>query len=311
MKNCRLMTNREVSLPPEVRARIDQFVDSIDERLSSEEETADVVREVLTRLHGDGSVYDRWQAGESISRSERVRLDAYDPRNVTGKSDAWAEQDEERFRESKPLRWLWRGFDASPISHNVGLGLPFRQMIANHLFAEVGDGLQLFRGITFPYGHNIDMGDGAVVHEDVLLDDRGELTIGDGVSIADDVTILGHSHDVTDQSNVSLCHMVVEDDARLGAEAMLAAGVRVGHDAMVGAKALVRGDVPTHHVAVGMPAESVGVKPDWESVADDPGRLPDTRETRRIEFDLPDDLERADEFQRDRTPPDTSDTTDN
>jgi len=304
------MTNREVSLPPEVRARIDQFVDSVDKRLSSEEETADVVREVLARLHGDGSLYDRWRAGESISRAERVRLDAYDPRNVTGKSDAWAEKDEERFRESKPLRWLWRGFDASPISHNVGLALPFRQMIANHLFAEAGDGLQLFRGITFPYGHNIEMGDRTVVHEDVLLDDRGELTIGDRVSIADDVTIHSHSHDVTDQSNVSLYHTVVEDDARLGAEAMLAAGVRVGHDAMVGAKALVRGDIPAHHVAVGMPAESVRVKPDWESVADDPGRLPDNRETRRIEFDLPDDLERADEFQRNNTPPDASDTTD-
>jgi maltose O-acetyltransferase len=60
---------------------------------------------------------------------------------------------------------------------------------------------------------------------------------------------------------------------------------------MVGAKALVRGDVPAHHVAVGMPAKSVRVKPGWESVADDTGRFPDNRETRRIEYDLPDDLD--------------------
>ena len=40
-----------------------------------------------------------------------------------------------------------------------------------------------------------------------------------------------------------------------------------------------------------MPAKSVRVKPGWESVADDTGRFPDNRETRRIEYDLPDDLD--------------------
>jgi maltose O-acetyltransferase len=304
------MTNRQVSLPSEVRARVDQFVGAVDERLSSDEETADVVQEILARLHGDGAVYDRWRAGESGSRAERVRLDAYDPRNVMGKSDPWAEKDEEQFQESKPLRWLWRGFDASPLAHNVGFALPFRRMVANHLFAEAGDDLQLFRGITFPYGHNIGMGDRTVVHENVLLDDRGELAIGDHVSIADDATLHSHSHHIVDQSDVSIYRTVVEDDARLGAEAMLAAGARVGHNAMVGAKALVRGDVPAHHVAVGMPAKSVRVKPGWESVADDTGRLPDNRETRRIEYDLPDDLDWDDEFQRDLTPPDAPDATD-
>ena len=285
------MTNRQVSLPSEVRARVDQFVGAVDERFSSDEETADVVQEILARLHGDGAVYDRWRAGESGSRAERVRLDAYDPRNVMGKSDPWAKKDEEQFQESKPLRWLWRGFDASPLAHNVGFALPFRRMVANHLFAEAGDDLQLFRGITFPYGHNIRMGDRTVVHENVLLDDRGELAIGDRVSIADDATLHSHSHHIVDQSDVSIYRTVVEDDARLGAEAMLAAGTRVGHNAMVGAKALVRGDVPAHHVAVGMPAKSVRVKPGWESVADDTGRFPDNRETRRIEYDLPDDLD--------------------
>lgn len=74
-----------------------------------------------------------------------------------------------------------------------------------------------------------------------------------------------------------------------------------------GAKALVCGDVPVHHVAVGMPAKSVRVEPGWESVAADTGRLPDDSETRRIEYDLPDDPERVNEFQRDLAPPDEAD----
>lgn len=64
-------------------------------------------------------------------------------------------------------------------------------MLADHLFAEVGDDLTLFRGITFTYGHNIEMGDRTVVHENALLDDRGELVGGDRVSVADAAL---HSH---------------------------------------------------------------------------------------------------------------------
>lgn len=300
------MTKRPVSRPPEVQARIDRFVDTVDERIASDEETADVVQEVLARLHGEGELYDRWRAGDRISAPDRVRLDAYDPRNVTAKADSWAEKDEERFRESKPLGWLWTGFDASPLAHDLAVGVPFRRMIANHLFAEAGEDLQLFHGITFPYGHNIEMGDRTVVHGGVLLDDRGKLEIGERVSMAEDVTVHSHGHDIVDQTDVSIYRTVVEDDVRLGSDSLIGAGTRIGHNAMVGAKAVVHGDVPEHHVAVGIPARGVKIKPGWESVADPPGSLADNREQRRIEYALPDDLERVDEFQRDLTPPDAN-----
>jgi maltose O-acetyltransferase len=182
-------------------------------------------------------------------------------------------------------------------------------MLANHLFDEAGDGLQLFRGIRFPYGHNIRMGDRTVVHEGVLLDDRGELEIGNRVSVADDAVLHSHGHDIVDQSDVSIYRTVVDDDVRIASGAMIGAGSRVGENAMVGAKAIVHGDVPAHHVAVGAPAKSVKVKPGWESVADDPGRLPDNREARRIEYDLPTDLNPVDEFERDLQPPDIGSST--
>jgi acetyltransferase-like isoleucine patch superfamily enzyme len=298
------MVKRHVSPPSEAQARIDRFVGRLDERLASDEPTAEVVQETLARIHGDGDVYDRWQSGESVSLVERLRLDTYDPRRAQVKADHWAEKDEAEFRESKPLRWLWAGFDASPLADNVAVALPFRQTLANHLFAEAGDDLQLFRGIRFPYGHNIEMGDRTVVHENVLLDDRGELDIGDRVSVADEAVVHSHGHDIVDQSDVSIYRTVVGDDARIAAGAMIGAGSRVGENAMVGAKSIVRGDVPAHHVAVGTPARSVKVKPGWESTAEDPGRLADNREQRRIEYDLPDDLDPVDEFERDLDPPD-------
>ncbi|QGX93881.1 acyltransferase [Haloplanus rallus] len=304
------MTKRRVSLSPEVQGRIDQFVESVDTRLASNEDTAAVVQEVLARLHGDGGVYDRWQSGNQISTDEQVRLDAYDPRRVTVKADHWAETDAEQFQKSKPLQWLWKGFDVSPLARDLAIGIPFRQMIANHLFAEAGEDLQLFHGITFSYGHNIEMGDRTVVHGDVLLDDRGELEVGNRVSIAEGATIHSHGHDIVDQTDVSIYRTVIEDDARLASDSMIGAGSRVGRNAMVGAKSVVHGNVPNHHVAVGTPAKSVKVKPGWESVTDDPGTLEDDREERHIEYTLSDDVERIDEFQRNLAPPDTDDMPD-
>lgn len=50
----------------------------MDARLASNENTADVVQEVLTRPHGDGEIHDRWQSGNRISTDEHVRVYAYD-----------------------------------------------------------------------------------------------------------------------------------------------------------------------------------------------------------------------------------------
>jgi len=176
-------------------------------------------------------------------------------------------------------------------------------MLARHLFDEVGDGVKLFGGIKIQSGHNIRMGENTVVHNDVLLDDRGELVIGDGVSVADRGHIHTHSHDIVEQSDVTTYRTVVDDNARLGYGAMIGSGCRVGENAMVGASAIVQGDVPDHHVAVGAPAKSTGVKPGWETVAEDPGPLPDNREGRRLDRDSPDDFEPVDEFGRDLSPP--------
>jgi len=298
------VTKRHVELPADAEDGVSEFVERVDERLASDEDTCAVVRETLVDLFGDREAYDRWQAGEEVSPAERVRLQGYDPCNATLESEYYAEKDEEAFQQSKYLQWLWRQFDATPMADNIEFALRFRRMLADHLFAECGDGCRFFKGITFTYGHNIAVGDNVVIHDDVHLDDRGQLTLGDRVSVADSAHVYSHDHDVVDQTEVYNYHTVLEDDVRLGFDAMVRAGSRVGENAMVGAKAILQGDVPAHHVAVGTPARSVRVKPDWESVAADvEDRLPDNREDRRLSYTLDENVDVFDEFQRDRTPP--------
>ncbi|WP_276258400.1 acyltransferase [Haloglomus litoreum] len=297
------MTKRHVELPPEVQTRIDEAVAFADHRLASDDPTGAVVGELLAEIHGDRQAYERYLDGKPQSPMARVRAASYDPRNALTESEHWAEQDHADLREAKCLNYLWRGFDESPLANNTAFALPFRRMLATHLFEEVGEGVRLFGGIKIQCGHNIVMGDNVVVHNDVLLDDRGELVIGDRVSIADRSHLHTHSHDVVDQSDVTNYRTVVDDDARLGYDSMVNAGCRVGVNAMVGAGAMVRGDVPDHHVAVGSPAESVKVKPGWEPVAREPGPLENRAVERQLDSDLTGEFESVDEFGRDLTPP--------
>ena len=299
----RAMAKRRRELPSEAQERIDRAIAYVDRRLSSDEETARVVRELLVDLFGDRQAYQRYRTGAAQSPPARARLGGYDPRHALTESEHWAEQNPEAFAESKPLLYLWRCFDRSPLAANLAFALPFRQTLANHLFAEAGDGLQLFSGIKIQCGHNVRMGDNVVVHNDVLLDDRGELVIGDRVSVADEAHLHTHSHDLVDQGDVTNYRTEVADDARVGYGAMVNAGARVGENAVVGASAMVRGDVPAHHVAVGAPAESVKVKPGWEEVAAEPGELENRAAERALDTEVPDDVELHDEFERSLAPP--------
>jgi acetyltransferase-like isoleucine patch superfamily enzyme len=142
-----------------------------------------------------------------------------------------------------------------------------------------------------------------VVHDDVHLDDRGRLTIGDRVSISDGAHIYSHDHDIVDQTEVDNYHTIIEDDVRITFDAMVRAGCKVGENAIVGARSVVQSDVPAHHVVVGQPAKSVRIKPGWEDTADsvDAEHL-SLRDERHLPYDLPDDLEQFDEFQRDLRP---------
>jgi len=301
------MTKRHVSLPPAAADTMQRFIEEVDDRLASEEDICDVVEEVLVDLHGDRAAFDRWQAGDSVSLAEQVRLMRYDPCNTTLESEYYAEvaNDEEQFRRSKHLQWLWRQFDATPLADNVEFALRFRRMLATHLFDECGENCRFFKGITMTYGHNISIGDNVVIHDDVHLDDRGKLTIGDRVSISDDTHVYSHDHDVVDQTEVTNYHTIVEDDVRLTYDSMVRAGVRVGENAILAAKSAAQKDIPAHHIAAGTPAKSIAVKPGWESVAEPiEDANVDRREQRRIEYDLPDGLPVFDEFDRELSPPD-------
>jgi acetyltransferase-like isoleucine patch superfamily enzyme len=143
----------------------------------------------------------------------------------------------------------------------VHVGIRFRRMLAQHIFARVGRNFKCFHHVEFSFGYNMEVGDDVVVHRHVLLDDRGGITLGDRVSISDYANIYSHTHSIVEQKDVTNARTVLEDDVRITYHATVLAGVRVRCNGMVGAMAVATKDVRPYHVYVGIPAKSVRVKP--------------------------------------------------
>ena len=210
----------------------------------------------------EGAGYEAQLANPKLAAASRVTLMALDPHNITLEPEYYADVDAEKFARVKPLLWLWYSFDRTPgAAQNVDLGVRFRRILAERIFARCGKNFKCFQFTELSYGYNMEVGDDCVVHRHVLLDDRGGITLGDRVSISDYANIYSHTHSIVEQKEVTNLRTVLEDDVRITYHATVLAGVRVGRNGMVGAGALATKDVKPYHVNVGIPAKSIRVKP--------------------------------------------------
>jgi acetyltransferase-like isoleucine patch superfamily enzyme len=222
-----------------------------------------LARDLLFQLYYPGvKDYDELLQDPKIPDHTRVALLSLDPWNVTLEPEYYADVDPDRFARVKPLLWLWYSFDRSPLGgQNVHLGVRFRRVLAQHIFGRVGKNFKCFHNVEVSFGYNLEVGDDVVVHRNVLLDDRGGITLGNRVSVSDYANIYSHTHSIVDQKDVTNARTILEDDVRITYHATVLAGVRVGHHAMVGAMAVATKDVRPYHVNVGIPAKSIRVKP--------------------------------------------------
>jgi acetyltransferase-like isoleucine patch superfamily enzyme len=259
-----LLPLRTVRLPKATEHYLDGWLADLEGQLAEPDAnwhrlTRDLLFEIYYPGVGD---YDELLQDPKTPETTRVALLSLDPWNITLEPEYYADVDQERFARVKPLLWLWYSFDRSPLAgQNVHVGVGFRRVLAPHIFARVGKNFKCFQFVEFSYGYNLEVGDDVVVHRHVLLDDRGGITLGNRVSISDYANIYSHTHSIVDQKDVTNARTVLEDDVRITYHATVLAGVRVGHNAMVGAMAVATKDVRPYHVNVGIPAKSIRVKP--------------------------------------------------
>lgn len=88
---------------------------------------------------------------------------------------------------------------------------------------------------------------------------HGRITVGSCVVINSGVKILTGSHDVNDiQWRLKIRDVVIGDYAWIATDAIVLPGVKIGRGAVVGAGAVVRGDVPDYSICIGNPAKIIG-----------------------------------------------------
>ncbi|MEW5718447.1 MAG: acyltransferase [Chloroflexota bacterium] len=107
----------------------------------------------------------------------------------------------------------------------------------------------------------IKIGRNCLISEFNVLRGQGGITIGDNVYTAPHVQMAAINHVYTDpnapiiKQGITAQGIVIENDAWIGAGAIILDGVRVGKGAVVAAGAVVTQDVPPHTIVGGVPAK--------------------------------------------------------
>lgn len=157
---------------------------------------------------------------------------------------------------------LARGLPLRPRMHCSGnvyvkAGWP-RPAVINHGEIVCG-GIVLFPGVRLeclPGGH-ISIGRGTFLNRNALVVAAQQVIIGRDCKISWDVVIMDtHQHAIGDDP-VVIRPVLIEDDVRVGARAIILPGVTLGHGAIVGAGSVVTRDVAPRTIVVGNPARAI------------------------------------------------------
>lgn len=104
------------------------------------------------------------------------------------------------------------------------------------------------------YGLGIKLGKQASVGQGCSFLDLGGITIGQRTMISPRVTLITEGHPIDPaerQGFITVAPIIIEDNVWIGAAATILPGVRIGHDSVVGAGAVVAKDVPPLTVVTG------------------------------------------------------------
>ncbi|WP_095587757.1 acyltransferase [Actibacterium ureilyticum] len=101
---------------------------------------------------------------------------------------------------------------------------------------------------------------------------HGRIVIGDDVLFGPEVMVTAANYRFNDGSPVTAQKMdeadvVIGNDVWLATRVTVLPGARIGDGAIIGAGAVVTGDIPAHAIAVGVPARVVGARTPFDRPA--------------------------------------------
>jgi maltose O-acetyltransferase len=137
---------------------------------------------------------------------------------------------------------------------------PLRRWAFVRLFGnELGPDCTLERRIRLTSRGGVRIGANCNINCNVTLDGRGGIVLGDRVNVSPDVRIITAEHDPhspTFEGREGPVH--VEGRVWIATAAIILPGTKLGHGAVVGAGAVVRGQVDPWTIVAGNPARPIG-----------------------------------------------------
>lgn len=126
-------------------------------------------------------------------------------------------------------------------------------LFAGHAPQEVGYMAPL--QIDFP--RQVRFGKGIFINHHLTMMSLGGITIADNVQIGPNVTLVTDNHDLRHHHILQCKPIKLQQNAWIGANALILPGVTVGANAVVAAGAVVTKDVPANTVVAGNPARVI------------------------------------------------------
>lgn len=127
--------------------------------------------------------------------------------------------------------------------------------------------VKMYRKLLADYGMVIDSKNWGYIDPTAFFDnyDYSKITVGQNVTISRDVLILNHDFSITqgltaigiDQVGYFLKEVKIGNNCFIGAKATLLPGTTIGENSIIGAGAVVKGNIPANSVVVGNPAKII------------------------------------------------------
>jgi maltose O-acetyltransferase len=129
--------------------------------------------------------------------------------------------------------------------------------ILRGLLGAVGSGAMVIGPLRCDYGWNVTLGDRAFLNYDVVILDCAPVRIGEAALLGPRVQLIAADHPQAAEDRAGglefAAPVTIEDEAWVGAGAIVLPGVTVGRGSIVGAGSIVTRDVPGGVVAAGNP----------------------------------------------------------
>lgn len=165
-------------------------------------------------------------------------------------------------RGSGRLRYAWAAARHPALrGTDMRLSRGTQLLISPAADVHVGRGFVARPDLTLMAQGRLRVGRGLFCNRGVVLAAMHDVTIGDDVRLGERVSIIDHNHVIEPLEDVrarfhdyDAAPIVIGDRVLIGANTVVLAGARIGDDSVIGAGAVVRGEIPPGVLAVGAPA---------------------------------------------------------